>query len=80
MKQEEFKVGQIVWHKHHNEFVTISREPYVFRNIGLVVDIIYNESGVKQPLVPIGAFSDKLLIPSKYKDLVEFTEEEEVAK
>lgn len=71
MKNEDLKVGQVVWYPHSNEFVTITKEPYMFHNIGLVVDFV-DAKGRDHPLVVIGAFEQKLIIPAKYKDLIEF--------
>ncbi len=71
MRKEDLKVGQVVWYPHGNEFVTITKEPYIFHGVGHVADFVDN-NGREHPLVPIGAFVKELIIPDKYKELVIF--------
>lgn len=71
MKEEQFEVGKVIWHKHHNAFVTVTKKPYMLRNIGMCVDVKY-EDGKEHKLIIIDAFSEKLVIPAKYKEMVEF--------
>lgn len=72
MKDEDFEIGRIVWHKGHNEFMKVVKAPYYLNNIGSVVDV-EDDNGKVFPLVPTMAFSEFLEIPEKYKELVKFT-------
>ena len=73
MKKEDFKIGKVVWNKGHNEFMTVVKEPYMVGSAGYCVDVT-DDKGVIIQMIPILAFQEKLVIPSKYRDYVEFPE------
>lgn len=70
MEKEELKIGKRVCCKERY-FGVISEEPYYVKNIGLCADF-FDDKGNTHRLIPIWCFSEKLVLPESFKDLVEF--------
>ncbi len=66
----ELKIGKRVCCKERS-FGVISKEPYCAGSIGMCADFI-DDKGNTHAMIPIWCFTEKLVLPESFKDLVEF--------